>query len=326
LSNDQIEHLQLQNIGGKPGAANFISYALRDPSVAWKYLDVSGNSFSRSGLNQIFWSMKSNRRIRIFKCSENKAGTLFSSNMDTLLSHGISVPVTIRNNTVLKELDLSFNSLVSEAGINILDALIDNHTLKKVSLRGNLLDDAIAKWLPDLFRCNEVLEELDLGCNKLSLESAIAIADSLESNRTLKCLILDHNNFGGVTKELEVLEVFCRSLMLNYTLQILIFDCNKLGPEWGIRLAETFARNNTLLQVSLKDNRFDSRAGNALYSAFKNSQFLLELTLSPNEVGQQLWEAFRIEFERKRASTEPGTLREEVNLTPKQREILLSYH
>ncbi len=160
LANDHVEHLELRNISAQPGAANLISTAIRDPTIAWKYLDVGGNVFSRIGLNQMFWALRQNKRLRILKCSDNKAGafyhsplycqitfdfcdfcnimtgTIFCSNEDALLRHGISVPTCLRSNSVLREVDLSYNGLCTEAGVNILDAMIDNHTIKKLSLRG----------------------------------------------------------------------------------------------------------------------------------------------------------------------------------------------
>jgi Ran GTPase-activating protein (RanGAP) involved in mRNA processing and transport len=323
LSNDCVEHLELRNVGAKAGAANIIAGSVRDPVVAWRILDVRHNGFSRTGPNQIFWAMRQNRRLRILRCGENQAGTKFCANEDSLLRHGISVPKCLRHNVVLRELDLSFNTMCAEAGSNILDAMIDNHTVKKLSLRGNLLDDSLAPMLGDLLRCNNVLEELDLGRNKLGFACAFAIAETLEINRSLKRLLLDYNSFGGAGT--ATLDAFARSVMMNYSLQVLVFDGNKLGPTWGVRLAETFVRNNTLLQVSLRDNRLDTRAGTALLRAYRHCPHLLELALSADEIGQELWEQFRVQFELKRASTAPGEYFQETVISSAQAKIISSY-
>ena len=44
-------------------------------------------------------------------------------------------------------------------------------------------------------------------------------------------------------------------MMLNCNLKALLLDGNRLGPEWGVRLAEAIARNGSLVQLSLRDNR-----------------------------------------------------------------------
>lgn len=323
LSNEYVEHLELRNIGAKAGTANMIANSVRDPVVAWKILDVRQNAFSRTGLNQVFWAMRQNKRLRILRCGENQAGTKFCANEDSLLRHGISVPKCLRANVVMRELDLSFNTMCAEAGVNVLDAMIDNHTIKKLSLRGNLLDDSLAPMLGDLLRCNNVLEELDLGRNKLGFACAFAVAETLEINRSLKRLLIDYNNFGGAGT--ATLDAFSRSVMMNYSLQVLVLDGNKLGPTWGIRLAETFVRNNTLLQVSLRDNRLDNRAGAALLRAYRHCPHLLELALSADEIGQELWEQFRVVFETKRASTAPGEYSQETTLSAAQAKIIASY-
>jgi Ran GTPase-activating protein (RanGAP) involved in mRNA processing and transport len=323
LSNNHIVHIEIRNIGAQAGTANLIANSVRDPAISWRILDVSGNEFSRMGLNQIFWALRQNKRLRIFRCGENKAGTKFCSSEDNLLRHGISVPVFLRTNVVLRELDLGFNTMSTSAGLNILDAMVDNHTIKRLSLRGNLIDDSVAPYLGDLIRCNSVLEELDMGCNRLGFACAFALAESLENNRSLKRLILDYNRFGGAGT--STLDAFARSLMMNYSLQVLVMDGNKLGPSWGVRLAETFARNNTLLQVSLRDNRLDSKSGNALLCAYKHCAHLLEMALSSDEIGNELWEKFKEQFEIKRASTAPDSYYHETMLSATQTKILSSY-
>jgi Ran GTPase-activating protein (RanGAP) involved in mRNA processing and transport len=323
MANAYVEHLELVNIGARPGTATIASRAMRVPLVAWKYLDLSGNDFSRAGLNEIFWAMRQNKRLRVLKLSMTKAGTLFCANADALLTHGISVPKMLQLNSVLRVLDLSFNTLCTEAGINILDAMIDNRTIKRLSLRGNLLDDNIALMIPDLLRCNNVLEELDLGHNRLGFSCAYSLAESLEANRSLRILILDYNRFGGAGS--ATLDTFCKSLMMNYTLQVMILDGNKLGPDWGFKLAEAFARNNTLNQVSLRDNRLDSRAGIALLQSYTHAKYLFELALSSDEIGDPLWEQFRKVFEIKRSALNPENFMEDTKLTVAQTALMASY-
>eukprot|EP01038_Epipyxis_sp_PR26KG_P005828 gene5828-8037_t len=323
LANDTVEYLSIANIGAKPGTANIIAGALRNPAISWKYLDVSDNYFSRLGLNQIFWALRLNKKCRIINVSLNRTGSKFASNQDEVLSHGISICKTLRNNFVLKYIDLSYNGISSDGGINIFDALIDNHTVKKLSLRGNLLDDSLAVLLSDFLKYNNVCEELDLGYNNLGFSCCYAIAESLELNRSLKVLSIDYNKFGGAGT--ATLDLFSRSLMMNYSLQILYFDGNKLGPEWGKKLAETFVRNNTLYQVSLRDNRFDPRAGEALLKSFTSSVHLVELGISSDEIGEDLYDLFRVQYALKRASIDPHALKQDTILTIKQREALKGY-
>jgi hypothetical protein len=142
-------------------------------------------------------------------------------------------------------------------------------------------------------------------------------------------------------------------MMLNCNLKALLLDGNRLGPEWGVRLAEAIARNGSLIQLSLRDNRLvnnelrviiiydclsdpcryyhrtintqDLRAGQALLRAFKKAEYLVELALSADEVGEALWEDFRREFASKRSSIHPDSLIQETKLTAKQLHLIDSY-
>lgn len=113
--------------------------------------------------------------------------------------------------------------------------------------------------------------------------------------------------------------------MMNYSLQVLFLDGNKLGPEWGVRLSEAMVRNNVLTQVSLRDNRLDSRSGEALLKAFAHCPYLLELAVTADEIGNKVYDEFRRVFSRKRASIRPDSLVEETVITTKQNQLLSSY-
>lgn len=66
-----------------------LSIAMRDPALGWQVCDLSGNKFGRAGCNQIFWALRQNKRLRVLKLGHNQQGTVFCSNDDALLKHGI---------------------------------------------------------------------------------------------------------------------------------------------------------------------------------------------------------------------------------------------
>lgn len=323
LAGANIQHIEIRNIGAGPGTGELISQYLRDPMVAWSFVDVSKNALTRVGLNQIFWAVRQNKRLRVLRVSENQAGSIFCSDADSLLGHGISVCKAFSTNAVLREVDLSYNSLTSEAGCNVIDAMLENFTIKKLSLRGNLLDDMVATRLSALIDGNEVLEEIDLGRNRMGFTCLFEISTTLAANRRLRVLLLDNNHFGGAG--VGTLDSFCRAIMQNYTLQVLNLDGNKLGPEWGMRLAETFARNSALLQVSLRNNRLDVRSGTSLLNAYAFCPYMLELALSADEIGMDLWERMRAVFTEKRAAVDAAGMVEESALSDSQFHLLESY-
>ncbi len=90
-------------------------------------------------------------------------------------------------------------------------------------------------------------------------------------------------------------------------------------------LSTTHYRNNTLTQVSLRDNRLDTRAGKALFNAYRHCPYLLELALSADEIGKELWEQFKILFDVKRACVAVEAIRLDTKLTERQSKQLASY-
>ena len=56
---------------------------------------------------------------------------------------------------------------ITDTGALLFDALIDNFCLRKINLRGNTFDDDVAEALGDLLHANNILEDLDLGDNRM---------------------------------------------------------------------------------------------------------------------------------------------------------------
>lgn len=294
-----FEHLELCNIGAGPGSAQLIAAALRDKTLTWQFVDFTGNFFGRPGLNDIFWGLRRNRKIRVFKVGDNKAGPRFATDEDALLKHGISLARSIQINNIIRELDLSYNGLSSNAANVVFDAMLDNYTIRKLVLRGNVMDDETSPYLCDMLKHNNVLDYLDIGDNRMGFDCLFSIAEGLDVNRSIQTLHLDYNKFGNAG--IITVESFARSIMVNHTLRNLYMDGNKLGPDWIMELCKGLARNNTLIRVSLRDNRLDPKSGKALINIFKHSWSLIELGITADEIGDANWFEHREIFKSKRA-------------------------
>jgi Ran GTPase-activating protein (RanGAP) involved in mRNA processing and transport len=305
---ENFQHLEMANCGAGFSSAKIVAENVREVATRWRVLDLRGNNLGRQGLNLIFWGLRQNRSLRVLLLGDNRAGPMFGSDDDALLRHGVALQRALRANVVLRDLDLSYNGIDSQGGVNLFEALLENYTIRRVNLRGNVLDDDVQEALANLFRYNDVIEELDLGENKMGYQCCLSIAEGIECNRALKILRVDYNNLSSAGN--MCLEAFVRCISMNTSLRVLIMDGNKLGSEWGVQLADALARNNTLVKVSLRDSRFDSRAGLMLLNAYVYNSLLMELALSADEVGEEVWLRFKQEFAKKRAYVDPAS---EVN-------------
>ena len=320
FSSESMEHMELANVGAGPRAAAEIAKSLRNVTVAWKYLDVSNNNLSRQGLNDILWALRRNRRVKVLHLGNNKAGLTFGSDVDVKGDHGVALPRAIQENLTVRQLDLSYNGMSSNAAKNVFTALVANMSVQRLSLRGNLIDDEVSIELTSLLRMNDVIQDLDLGDNRLGYQACFAIAEGLLGNRSLKVFHIDKNKLGSAGP--ATMESFWTAICMNFSLRVLNMDENRLGTEWGIKLADAFARTGSLIYVSLQNNRFDSRAGEALYRTYCHNKHLTELVLTEEEIGADIYRDMRIVFHKKRALESPDSLDSGESLLERQRFLM----
>jgi Ran GTPase-activating protein (RanGAP) involved in mRNA processing and transport len=250
IHSSSFKYIGLSNIGIGSSSSKIISTALRTSQLTWQYVDLSSNNFSRTGLNDIFWGLRLNRSIRVLNLTDTKAGPSFSTSTDVVLRHGIALQRALLANVVLRDLNLSWNGLSSAAGIVLFETLVDNHSIRRLVLRGNLFDDEISTALRDFVLLNNVVEYLDLGNNQLGYDCCFTFAEGIEVNRSIRQLFLDSNKLrdaGDTTAE-----AFSRALMMNHRMTVLSLESNHLGPNWGMMLASAIARNNTLVNLNMK--------------------------------------------------------------------------
>jgi len=324
MTSTNFTHIELANIGAGPGTGKIIAAHIRDVALKWVYCDIEGNALSRPGLNEIFWAMRQNRSLRVFKCGDNKAGSVFGSDQDALLGHGIALQRTIKANVVLRELDLSYNGMSPNACINVFEAMCENYTIRKLCMRGNKMDDIAAESLSNLLRINNTCDDLDLGENMLGFDCCHVLGEGIEVNRALKSLSVDSNQLNAAGN--MPIKAFMQGICLNTSLRVLIMDGNSLGSEWGYQLAGALSRNNTLVQVSFRDNHLDDRAGQALLKAFTHAPFLLELALTADEIGTTVWDEFKRVFSRKRSVVDPSHEAQETLINERNTKILSKYY
>lgn len=324
LTSPNFTFVEMANVGAGPGTAHIIADGIRNVDLQWNFIDISGNNMSRSGLNHIFWAARQNRSLRVLLVGDNSAGSHFGTAEDRNLNHGIAVQRAIMANTMIRELDLSYNAMSSEAGDNVMKAILQNHTIRRLSLRGNKIDDTVADSLFDVLCFNDVLEELDLGENMLGYDCVHVMADALSENRALKILCVDYNNLNAAGT--SFIEIFKHGLEVNTSLRSLIMDGNKLGASWGIGIAGSLSRNNTLTQLSFRDNRLDTSAGMALYKSYDHAPFLKELAVSSDEVGEKCFDHIRRTFHRKRAHFEGDDQMPDLEIMEELGGILEDYY
>mmetsp|Transcript_51224 Transcript_51224/g.101765 ORF Transcript_51224/g.101765 Transcript_51224/m.101765 type:complete len:294 (-) Transcript_51224:178-1059(-) len=140
------------------------------------------------------------------------------------------------------KLDLTNNASVqmkpAESMASLVEALRDNNSVKTLVLRQCELNDAAAAEIGTLITQNQVIEELDLEHNNISSSGAIAIADGLIKNHSIRQLNMLHQHggcFGEVT-----LERYMEMLGTNVTVTKILW---RLESRKSFALTKMISRN-----------------------------------------------------------------------------------
>ena len=165
-----------------------------------------------------------------------------------------------------KELDLGNNYITSQ-GISIISkTLCDNHTLSRLYLSGNQINDEGVHYLT-LTMNQSSLIVLGLSKNNITDTGAKYLADMLRENRSLIVLGLEDNEISD-----QGVELLANALDYNNRLQRLLLARNKLINGSSIStLIDLFRRNRSLKKLDLRDCNLSNSAKNKLQEVVKTN-------------------------------------------------------
>ena len=204
-ANRTLQSLTLRSIG-KIGvesikAVLFNNFTLNRLNLSWK------NIYSESAENVLMH-------------------TLFSANTDN----------TMQTKAIVNDTNRVVNvSILYDDKNNFIDigSLSQNHKSKAIiNLSGKSIDDDAAHVLAFGLCNNTTVEELNISCNYITIEGAVAIINCVKQNRTLKKLDLSINHIGKWNEMLQSIEKEKTTLCLEY------IDLSKNGSSpWGVYCA-----------------------------------------------------------------------------------------
>ena len=187
--------------------------------------EVLMNNISLKKL-KVSWEMTSNDRVRQLTNQRLMQGLLSTGYTTQTIPEKVTLSVNV--STLHDNDDVSHNQLLSEL------VCADNYNLNSViDLSGESINDDAVHVLAFGLCNNSTVEELNISCNKITDEGAVAIIACLKY-KTIKKLDLSQNavSSNGMNKMLENIENQGTMLSLEY------FDAsrNKSSP-WGLYCA-----------------------------------------------------------------------------------------
>ena len=207
--------------------------------------DINKNDFQIKDIMAIIEALQSSI---IFKkmCITNKNST--REIIDGVAS-------IICNNTLLEELDISYNNLQSTDAVKIAKALQNICTLTKLYINNNYITNRAVDDIIAVLSCNIQLKELDISSNWFQVTGIIKIAKSLQNFTTLNKLYISDNNINEKAAD-DIAVVICK----NTQLREFNISKNCLRSKGTTKIATALQTISTLLKLYINGNNISVEA------------------------------------------------------------------
>jgi len=118
------------------------------------------------------------------------------------------------------------------------------------------------------------LEVLNMNCNAIGQDEAIAIAQAITNNKTLKKLYINECEISTGTTAIA------NSLLHNTALEVLDMSYNAIGQDGVIAIAQGITNNKTLKELSLHgDDTIDEESAMIIMRSLHHNNYITTLWL-----------------------------------------------
>ena len=198
----------------------------------------------------------------------------------------ICILLTNKQTDVLFNSDFSFLSIdlkIYQKSFNTIIIGLKQNIIIKLTINSCMISDEEANVLATALTGNTTLEVFYLNENNIGYEGANAIAQVLETNKTLKLRILglNKNNIGD-----EGAKAIATALTDNTKLEALYLNENKIGDEGAKAIAQVL-KTETLITLYLNENIISDEGAKAIAHELKRNITLRYLQLSKNNIGME---------------------------------------
>lgn len=148
-------------------------------------------------------------------------------------------------------------------------------------------------------RDNSFIKYLDLRGNNIQAKGAIALANGIKLNRSLRSLNLKWNAVG---RDPTGVSALCEALKSNLTIGHVDFRNNRINNIGAKHVAEMLKANTTISHMDLSWNDLGVDGGIALLDGLKRNQTLIDCQLSGSKVGEETLHEVAFVLRRNRAA------------------------
>lgn len=162
----------------------------------------------------------------------------------------------------------------------------------------SISDDGVAETAK-FVRDNSFVKYLDLRGNNIQAKGAIALANGIKLNRSLRSLNLKWNAVG---RDPSGVGALCDALKSNLTIGHVDLRNNRINNIGAKHIAEMLKANTTITHLDLSWNDLGVDGGIALLDGMKRNQTLIDCQLSGSKVGEETLHEVAFILRRNRAA------------------------
>ena len=175
------------------------------------------------------------------------------------------------------------NTVAALQNDRVVSALVNNCTIKELTLREAGCGNEGAKAVASILKENSTIEVVDLSENYIiGVEGAKVIAEALKQNASLQKLYLSSNSIGA-----EGAKAIAEALKENRSLQKLNLQCINIGDQGAKAIAEALKENPSLRELYIGWNNIGDQGAKAIAEALKENSSLQGLCIQSNRIGEK---------------------------------------
>ena len=229
-------------------------------------LDLSGNELTVSGYKNIFKNLHNMCALSSLKVSH---GTVVNEAADELVT-------VLLHNTLLQELDLSYNFLSISNCAKIFKGMENISNLEVINVSHNMITDEAVDALTHILLCNVRLKELNLSYDNLSASGIIKIFQAMKNISNLETINFSHNMITD-----ECVESIAAVLSRNRKLKSLDLSSNYLKYDGCIKIFNVLMNIKCLRKLNISCNQITATAVHNI-AIFSHNSKLEEIDSSNN--------------------------------------------
>lgn len=181
----------------------------------------------------------------------------------------------------------------------LVSHLENNREASTLSLSyASISDEGVAE-VAKFVRDNVFVKYLDLRGNNIQAKGAVALANGVKLNRSLRSLNLKWNAIG---RDPAGIQALCDTLKSNLTIGHVDFRNNRINNVGAKYIGEMLVANSTVTHIDLSWNDLGVDGGIALLDGLKHNSTLIDCQLSGSKVGEETLHEVAFLLRRNRAA------------------------